>query len=99
MSDVNANLSNRPIVHRAGGMLLQARKEFAICADLRPEDVFFYYTTTYVPSQIPSTPVRPSYDQAVNQVVLFADPQPAHALFISSCFKPGEPRSLNSYLA
>ncbi|KAF9075793.1 acetoacyl-CoA synthetase [Rhodocollybia butyracea] len=36
----------KPIVHRSGGMLLQARKEFAICADLRPEDVFFYYTTT-----------------------------------------------------
>ncbi|KAJ7276411.1 acetoacetyl-CoA synthetase [Mycena haematopus] len=34
------------IVHRAGGMLLQAKKEFVICADLRPEDVFFYYTTT-----------------------------------------------------
>ncbi|KAI5124974.1 hypothetical protein M0805_007400 [Coniferiporia weirii] len=36
----------KPIVHRAGGMLLQVRKEFAICGDLRPEDVFFYYTTT-----------------------------------------------------
>ncbi|KAJ3828588.1 acetoacetyl-CoA synthetase [Lentinula raphanica] len=36
----------KPIVHRAGGMLLQARKELAICADLRPDDVFFYYTTT-----------------------------------------------------
>lgn len=36
----------KPIVHRAGGMLLQAKKEFVICADLRPEDVFFYYTTT-----------------------------------------------------
>ncbi|KAG1755681.1 hypothetical protein EDB19DRAFT_1924945 [Suillus lakei] len=35
-----------PIVHRAGGMLLQAKKEFVICADLRPADVFFYYTTT-----------------------------------------------------
>ncbi|KIJ70551.1 hypothetical protein HYDPIDRAFT_172345 [Hydnomerulius pinastri MD-312] len=35
-----------PIVHRAGGMLLQAKKEFTICADLKPEDVFFYYTTT-----------------------------------------------------
>ncbi|KAJ7904525.1 acetoacetyl-CoA synthetase [Mycena olivaceomarginata] len=34
------------IVHRAGGMLLQAKKEFVICADLKPEDVFFYYTTT-----------------------------------------------------
>ncbi|KAG6814189.1 hypothetical protein H0H92_000866 [Tricholoma furcatifolium] len=36
----------QPIVHRAGGMLLQAKKEFAICGDLKPEDVFFYYTTT-----------------------------------------------------
>jgi acetoacetyl-CoA synthetase len=38
----------RPIVHRAGGMLLQAKKEFAICGDIRPDDVFFYYTTTFV---------------------------------------------------
>ncbi|KAG6332300.1 hypothetical protein ID866_6784 [Astraeus odoratus] len=36
----------KPIVHRAGGMLLQAKKEFVICADLQAEDVFFYYTTT-----------------------------------------------------
>lgn len=36
----------RPIVHRAGGMLIQAKKEFVICADLQPDDVFFYYTTT-----------------------------------------------------
>jgi hypothetical protein len=36
----------RAIVHRAGGMLLQAKKEFVICADLKPDDVFFYYTTT-----------------------------------------------------
>ncbi|KAF5333725.1 hypothetical protein D9611_002601 [Ephemerocybe angulata] len=36
----------KPIVHRAGGMLLQAKKEFAICGDLKPEDIFFYYTTT-----------------------------------------------------
>lgn len=36
----------KPIVHRAGGMLLQSKKEFVICADLRPEDTFFYYTTT-----------------------------------------------------
>ncbi|TFK43520.1 acetoacetyl-CoA synthetase [Crucibulum laeve] len=36
----------KPIVHRAGGMLLQAKKEFNICADLQPDDVFFYYTTT-----------------------------------------------------
>ncbi len=38
----------RPIVHRTGGMLLQLRKEFVICADLKPDDVFFYYTTTCV---------------------------------------------------
>ncbi|KAI0335499.1 acetoacyl-CoA synthetase [Cubamyces sp. BRFM 1775] len=36
----------KPIVHRAGGMLIQAKKEFVICADLQPDDVFFYYTTT-----------------------------------------------------
>lgn len=45
------NLSDhpfRPIVHRAGGMLLQAKKELLICADLSPDDVFFYYTTTSV---------------------------------------------------
>ncbi|CDO76278.1 hypothetical protein BN946_scf184470.g36 [Trametes cinnabarina] len=36
----------RPIVHRAGGMLIQAKKEFVICGDLQPDDVFFYYTTT-----------------------------------------------------
>jgi len=36
----------KPIVHRAGGMLLQSKKEFVICADLQPDDVFFYYTTT-----------------------------------------------------
>ena len=41
--------NHRPIVHRAGGMLLQAKKEFVICSDLRPDDVFFYYTTTFVP--------------------------------------------------
>ena len=99
MFDANVNLCNRPIVHRAGGMLLQARKEFAICADLRPEDVFFYYTTTYVLSQIPPTPIRPSYDREVNQAVLFADSQPAHALFISPRLKPGEPHFLNPYLA
>lgn len=40
-------------------MLLQARKEFAICADLRPEDVFFYYTTTYVSSQVPIPLIPP----------------------------------------
>ena len=31
-------------------MLLQSKKEFAICGDLRPDDVFFYYTTTFVPA-------------------------------------------------
>ena len=43
---------SRPIVHRAGGMLLQAKKEFAICGDIRPDDVFFYYTTTFVPLSV-----------------------------------------------
>jgi acetoacetyl-CoA synthetase len=38
----------KPIVHRAGGMLLQAKKEFEICAGVTRDDVFFYYTTTYV---------------------------------------------------
>ncbi|OBZ76479.1 Acetoacetyl-CoA synthetase [Grifola frondosa] len=46
----------KPIVHRAGGMLLQAQKEFVICADLKPEDVFFYYTTTSVPAPRHVTP-------------------------------------------
>lgn len=36
----------KPIVHRAGGMLLQSMKELSICADITPDDVFFYYTTT-----------------------------------------------------
>ncbi|KAG8952658.1 hypothetical protein FRC04_004020 [Tulasnella sp. 424] len=36
----------KPIVHRAGGMLLQSKKEFVIQADLKEDDVFFYYTTT-----------------------------------------------------
>jgi len=46
--------SSRPIVHRAGGMLIQAKKEFIICGDLRSEDVFFYYTTTFVVSYLDS---------------------------------------------
>lgn len=29
-------------------MLLQAKKEFVICGGLQPDDVFFYYTTTFV---------------------------------------------------
>ncbi|CAE6445670.1 unnamed protein product [Rhizoctonia solani] len=36
----------KPIVHRTGGMLIQSRKELSICADMKPSDVFFYYTTT-----------------------------------------------------
>ncbi|KZT53511.1 acetoacyl-CoA synthetase [Calocera cornea HHB12733] len=36
----------KPIVHRAGGMLLQLNKELIICGDMTPSDVFFYYTTT-----------------------------------------------------
>ncbi|KIO29526.1 hypothetical protein M407DRAFT_70382, partial [Tulasnella calospora MUT 4182] len=36
----------KPIVHRAGGMILQSKKELAIQADFKEDDVFFYYTTT-----------------------------------------------------
>ncbi|KIM46175.1 hypothetical protein M413DRAFT_16904 [Hebeloma cylindrosporum] len=36
----------KPIVHRAGGMLLQSNKELGICGGLHADDVFFYYTTT-----------------------------------------------------
>ncbi|EJU04891.1 acetoacyl-CoA synthetase [Dacryopinax primogenitus] len=36
----------KPIVHRAGGMLLQLNKELLICGDFKASDVFFYYTTT-----------------------------------------------------
>lgn len=32
-------------------MLLQMQKELGICADLKPEDMYFYYTTTSVFSQ------------------------------------------------
>lgn len=35
----------KPIVHRAGGMLLQSNKEHIICSELSPSDVFFYYTS------------------------------------------------------
>ncbi|KIJ56671.1 hypothetical protein M422DRAFT_149201 [Sphaerobolus stellatus SS14] len=35
----------KPIVHRAGGMLLQSNKEHLICSELSPSDVFFYYTS------------------------------------------------------
>ncbi|THH33618.1 hypothetical protein EUX98_g606 [Antrodiella citrinella] len=38
----------KPIVHRAGGMLLQSKKELVLCGDIQPSDVFFYYTTTFV---------------------------------------------------
>jgi hypothetical protein len=48
ISNLTCSAVARPIVHRAGGMLLQSKKELMICADLRPEDVFFYYTTTLV---------------------------------------------------
>ncbi|RUS31282.1 acetoacetate-CoA ligase [Jimgerdemannia flammicorona] len=34
------------IVHSAGGLLLQLKKEHVIHGDLLPDDVFFYYTTT-----------------------------------------------------
>ncbi|KAG8891917.1 hypothetical protein FRC01_014446, partial [Tulasnella sp. 417] len=36
----------KPIVHRAGGMILQSKKELVIQADFKEDDVFFYYTTT-----------------------------------------------------
>ncbi|KZT12742.1 acetoacyl-CoA synthetase [Laetiporus sulphureus 93-53] len=42
----SSGTTGEPIVHRAGGMLLQMKKELIICADMQPEDVFFYYTTT-----------------------------------------------------
>ncbi|KAK4047329.1 hypothetical protein OIV83_005507 [Microbotryomycetes sp. JL201] len=35
----------KPIVHRAGGMLLQSKKEHVIHGDVTAEDVFYYYTT------------------------------------------------------
>ncbi|KIY49242.1 acetoacetate-CoA ligase [Fistulina hepatica ATCC 64428] len=35
-----------PIVHRAGGQLLQSKKELMICGGLTKDDVYFYYTTT-----------------------------------------------------
>lgn len=35
----------KPIVHRAGGMLLQSNKEHIICSEIGPDDVFFYYTS------------------------------------------------------
>ncbi|KAG8802540.1 hypothetical protein FRC17_006395, partial [Serendipita sp. 399] len=36
----------KPIVHRAGGILLQSLKELSICGDWREGEVVFYYTTT-----------------------------------------------------
>ncbi|KAJ8086639.1 hypothetical protein PM082_005462 [Marasmius tenuissimus] len=42
----SSGTTGEPIVHRAGGMLLQLRKELSICADIQESDVFFYYTTT-----------------------------------------------------
>jgi len=35
-------------------MLLQSKKELAICGNLCPDDVFFYYTTTFVPALHPT---------------------------------------------
>lgn len=51
-------------------MLLQAKKEFAICGDLRPDDVFFYYTTTSVPfiCKLSSDILTESPDQRVDDV-------------------------------
>ncbi|CAO3642930.1 unnamed protein product [Cunninghamella echinulata] len=34
------------IVHSSGGLLLQLKKEHILHGDMKPEDVFFYYTTT-----------------------------------------------------
>ena len=36
----------KPIVHRAGGLLLQHLKEHRLHCDIRPGDLVFYYTTT-----------------------------------------------------
>ncbi|KAL8292250.1 hypothetical protein RQP46_001716 [Phenoliferia psychrophenolica] len=35
----------KPIVHRAGGMLIQSKKEHVLHGDMGKDDVFFYYTT------------------------------------------------------
>lgn len=35
----------KPIVHGAGGMLIQSKKEHFIHGDMSSDDVFFYYTT------------------------------------------------------
>ena len=35
----------KPIVHRAGGMLIQSKKEHILQGDMGPGDIFFYYTT------------------------------------------------------
>lgn len=35
----------KPLVHRAGGMLIQSKKEHVLHGDMGPDDVFFYYTT------------------------------------------------------
>lgn len=62
----------KAIVHRAGGMLIQSKKELAICADLKPEDVFFYYTTTYV--RVPLLyPVNPT----LTDIHPFRSPNPS----------------------
>jgi hypothetical protein len=39
-------------------MLLQSLKEHHICSDMTPDDVFFYYTTTYVNVPVQHTNVR-----------------------------------------
>ncbi|GAA99999.1 uncharacterized protein L969DRAFT_78746 [Mixia osmundae IAM 14324] len=35
----------KAIVHRAGGMLVQSARELLIQGDMKPDDVFFYYST------------------------------------------------------
>lgn len=36
----------KPIVHRAGGMLIQSLKEHMLHGDMGPNDVFYYFSTT-----------------------------------------------------
>lgn len=45
-ADLSRRTQPKPIVHRAGGMLLQSKKEHVIHGDMGREDCFFQYTTT-----------------------------------------------------
>jgi len=40
----------KAIVHRAGGMLLDSLREHHLAGDMGKGDIYFYYTTPYVPS-------------------------------------------------